>query len=39
MRNRGLVISLVVIVLVIGLAVVFGDRIEHWLLRLHGVHS
>lgn len=37
MRNRVLVIALVVAVVLVAAVIVFGDRLEHWLLRLHGM--
>lgn len=38
MRRRGVVIAVIVVVIVIVAIFGFGDRLEHWLLELHGVH-
>jgi choline-glycine betaine transporter len=37
MRNRVFVITLVVVVVLVVAVMLFGDRLEHWLLRLHGM--
>ena len=39
MRSRRLAIAtLVVLLVIVALAHGFGGRLEHWLLRLHGIH-
>ncbi len=38
MRSRGAVIALAVLVAVVAAVMVFGGRLEHWLLRMHGMH-
>ena len=38
MRNRAFVAALVAVVALVVVVMMFGDRIEHWLLRLHGMH-
>lgn len=38
MRNRGFVVALMVLVALVVVLMLFGGRMEHWLLRLHGIH-
>ena len=38
MRNRGFLIAVVMILGLVVVVMLFGGRLEEWLLRMHGVH-
>lgn len=39
MRRRGVLVSVVLLVLAVALVMAGGDRLVEWLVRLHGGHA
>lgn len=38
MRNRGMWVALLVIVVMVVVVMAFGGPLERWLLKMHGIH-